>query len=182
MAFMAAVGYLLWIRFEPLTAPTLMPAPAAVPLTPAALAELRAGHQQLQTRLEQVQAGLRELGAVVEAGEARLSGQMETLRTRPIASGETPEPAPPVAAQPKPVATQWLVNAGAFSEARQAAALGRRLTELGFAVRVEAQQADAEILHQVQITGFADRESAEGAARELTERLDLNGLWAAEAG
>jgi cell division septation protein DedD len=76
-----------------------------------------------------------------------------------------------------PPADVWNVNLGSFQNKKEAIALQQKVQAAGYQTTIQTLTAERITTHKLAIAGFADQDSAEAAARNLMDKIDLDSIW-----
>jgi hypothetical protein len=162
MLFLVVAG--IW-----LTGPRLTPASNA-----ASAAEVELN--QLQTQLDVMQEQLVLVQSTLEEQQRLLIlRQLETPpEVTPQAAATAHEDA---TAETAPALPTWQVHLGHFATRDEAIALQLDLAQLGYTATIAAAATPDEPGVALLLGGFAERDLAELAAKDIMQRTRLNGLW-----
>lgn len=146
------------------------------------LDELDARLEPLNEKLAQLQLVLNEQQRLIASSSHSLDKQLQAISlqvsnttktaSKTEAKTVTKTSAPPISKK------NWYVNVGTFSSKEAALKLQKQIQALGHKVQINAATVGSKTAFRVQLPGFKDRESAEGTARQLMNKTNLNGLWA----
>jgi cell division septation protein DedD len=177
---------------------------AATPPAPADNSNQIAAINEVNDRLDGLQAALDELRAQSSAGkepdaaslnaDTGVSGTGPTPQTESkteakaldaeLEAAQTEKPAvvasKQIAAPAQAVQDKWLINIASFSQQKSAQQMQSKLVSLGQIATTESVNLKGKILYRVRITGLPDRKTAEEEALRLQKVLQLSGFWVAK--
>jgi cell division septation protein DedD len=115
-------------------------------------------------------------------GESAPAEKLKPQDSRP-AQTAAPKAAPPAAAPPKQNAAPsstgqpgaWVVQLVALKDRTEAAGVAKRLASKGYPAFVLDPAAGAPVIYRVQVGGFADRDHADQAARQIAREENMQG-------
>lgn len=124
-------------------------------------------------RLHRVRVGPFDELAAADASAERIRAILSDLSPRVV--DLRPDENAPVTDPSDPL-VRWVVQAGSFAEEANAAELGARLREAGFAAFVETVNDASSTAWKVKIGPVIERQSAVQLAAELKQKLAIDGL------
>lgn len=172
----------------------------SVPPAPADNSNQIAAINEVNDRLDGLQAALDELRAQLDAGkeleatsinaDAAVSGAGPVPQTEAKAVDAKVEVAQPetavvaasehIMAPAQAVQDKWLINIASFSQQTSAQQMQSKLVALGQSATTESVNLKGKTLYRVRITGLPDRKAAEEEALRLQKELQLSGFWVAK--
>ncbi|WP_157890319.1 SPOR domain-containing protein [Marinobacterium aestuarii] len=171
-----------------------------MPPAPADNSNQIAAINEVNDRLDGLQAALDELRAQLDAGkeleatsinaDAAVSGAGPVPQTEAKAVDAKVEVAQPetavvaasehIMAPAQAVQDKWLINIASFSQQTSAQQMQSKLVALGQSATTESVNLKGKTLYRVRITGLPDRKAAEEEALRLQKELQLSGFWVAK--
>ncbi len=126
--------------------------------------------EQYRQPIVQLQNQQRELASAV-LDVVQSVGDLQAAVSRAAASGQT------VSDPPADVPTRWVVNVSTITDPAAMADFSRQVAALGYTLERSEAGPPQSGESKVQIVGFADRQSAELAARQIMRQTAVSGLW-----
>jgi hypothetical protein len=84
--------------------------------------------------------------------------------------------APTTDEKPLPAAA-WNVNLGSFQNKKEAIAVQQKVQAAGYQSTIKTLTVERITTHKLAIAGFVDQNSAEAAAKNLMDKIDLDSIW-----